>query len=312
MSRSRSSTRTTAGWPRHPSTTESLGEALDGIDAVVVASPPASHAAIARAALEAGRHTLVEKPLTTSVEDAELLVETAARRNVQLMVGHTFEYNPAVRKLKDIVRSGVLGRILYVDTSRLSLGRYQRDVDVVWDLAPHDISIISYLLDETPVAAGTWAHHNLGLPQADVAYLRLEFPRARTNAFVHVSWLNPNKVRRVTVVGERMMAVYDDLSDDRRIMVYDVGVDPAEIDDPTAAHSMPVSYRTGDITSPFIPFSEPLLLQDRHFVACVRDGGPCRTPGERGLEVVRVLAAADPARQPNNGPELVAAKRAPS
>ena len=144
--------------------------------------------------------------------------------DVQLMVGHTFEYNPAVRQLRDIIRSGELGRVLYVDSARLSLGLYQRDVNVIWDLAPHDISIASYLLDELPVATSVWAHRNIGPWREDVAYLRLDFPS--THAFVHVSWLNPHKVRRTTVVGERRMAVYDDMSDNERIRIYDIGVDP--------------------------------------------------------------------------------------
>ena len=165
------------------------------------------------------------------------------------MVGHTFEYNAAVWKLRELVRSGALGRILYVDTARLSLGRYQSDVNVIWDLAPHDISIVSYILDEMPSATAVWAHSNIGGPHADVAYLRLDFERARTQAFVHVSWLNPNKVRRVTVVGER---------DDGRLRRHVRRAHPGlrhrrrrrDIDDPTAAHALPVSYRTGDIVVP--------------------------------------------------------------
>lgn len=282
-----------------------LDETLDDIDAVLVASPPKSHAAITMQALNAGKHVLVEKPMTTSVQEGELLVEAATRSGKQLMVGHTFEYNAAVWKLKEIIRSGSLGRILHIDTARLSLGRYQRDVDVIWDLAPHDISIVSYLLDENPVTSSVWAHRNIGPLHADVAYLRLEFPKAHTQAFVHVSWLNPNKVRRVTVVGEQKMAVYDDLSDEQRIRVYDIGVDPHEIDDPAGAHAMPVSYRTGDITSPYIPFSEPLLVQDQHFVDCIRKGAQCRTPGSRGLDVVRVLAESDAVAVTTWPPRLV-------
>jgi predicted dehydrogenase len=270
-----------------------LDDVLPDIDAVVIATPPGSHAAIAQRALEAGKHVLVEKPLATSVEDAELLVKTAARCGTQLMVGHTFEYNAAVWKLRELVRSGALGRILYVDAARLSLGRYQTDVNVIWDLAPHCISIVSYVLDEMPSCATVWAHSHISRQRADVAYLRLDFPRSQTRAYVHVSWLTPNKVRRVTVVGEKKMAVYDDMSDNERIRIYDIGVDVQEIDDPAEAHTLPVSYRTGDIVSPFIPFQEPLLLQDQHFVECIRTGMRPDTPGERGLEVVRVLAATD-------------------
>ncbi|WP_255426182.1 Gfo/Idh/MocA family protein [Pseudonocardia sp. C8] len=271
----------------------SLDYALDRVHAVVVAAPPGSHAELARTALSAGRHTLVEKPLTTSVEDAEDLVDLSRRSGALLMTGHTFEYNPAVWKLKEVVRSGELGRVLYIDAQRLSLGRYQADVDVVWDLAPHDISIVSFLLDEMPSAASVWAKRNLGVRHSDMAYLRLDFETARTHAFVHVSWLNPRKVRTITVIGERKMAVYDDMSDNERIRIYDIGVDPACIDDPSAAHSVPMTYRTGDIVSPFVPFREPLLVQDQHFIDCVRTGAECRTPGERGLDVVRVLSAAD-------------------
>lgn len=271
---------------------ESLEEVADDVDGVIIATPPASHAALARHAIDAGLHVLVEKPLTTSVADAEMLVEQAALQGVHLMVGHTFEYNTAVWKLRELVRGGSLGRILYVDTARQSLGRYQNDVNVLWDLAPHDISIVSYVLDEVPEAAAVWAHCNVG-GYADVAHLRLDFPRSRAQAFVHVSWLSPNKIRRVTVVGEKMMAVYDDLSDNERVRIYDIGVDVAEFEDAAGAHALPVSYRTGDIISPYIPFQEPLLLQDSHFVDCISTGTTPHTPGERGLDVVRILAATD-------------------
>ena len=274
---------------------EDLDKILDDVEAIVVATPPGSHASLARRALDAGKHVLVEKPLTTSVADAEELVDLADSRGVHLMVGHTFEYNPAVWKLRELIRSGALGRILYLDTARLSLGRYQTDVNVIWDLAPHDISIVSYLLDEVPTPAAVWVDCNIDQQHADVARLRLDFPGAGTHAFVHVSWLHPKKVRQVTVVGEKKMAVYDDLSDNERIRVYDIGVDVQEIDDPANAHAVPVTYRTGDIISPYVPFDEPLLLQDQHFVACIRDGTRPRTPGARGLDVVRVLAAADAA-----------------
>ncbi len=272
---------------------EHLDDVLDTVDAVLVATPPATHAAIALRALEAGKHVLVEKPLATSVEDAELLVKTAARRGVTLMVGHTFEYNAAVWKLRELVRSGELGKILYVDTARLSLGRYQSDVNVIWDLAPHDISIVSFVLDEMPSCTTVWAHSHISRQRADVAYLRFDFPRSQTRAYVHVSWLTPKKVRQVTVVGEHKMAVYDDMSDNERIRIYDIGVDVQDMDSPSEAHALPVSYRTGDIVSPYVAFQEPLLVQDQHFLECIRTGATPATPGERGLEVVRVLAATD-------------------
>ena len=272
-----------------------LDEVQDELDAVVIATPPNSHGPIALQALRAGLHTMVEKPLATSVEAAEAIVEAAEAGGSTLMVGHTFEYNAAVWKLKEIISSGDLGRVLYIDTARLSLGRYQNDCNVIWDLAPHDISIVSYLLGEFPDTVSTWAQRNVGDVHADVAYLRLDFPRASAPAFVHVSWLDPNKVRRVTVVGERKMVVYDDLSDTERIRIYDAGVAPAEIGDGPSPHAMPVTYRTGDIRSPYVQFAEPLLVQDRHFIDCIRTGRRPDTPGARGLGVVRVLAATDEA-----------------
>lgn len=280
-----------AYYPSVHTTATSVEDVLDRVDAVLVATPPGSHYAVAVQALRAGKHVLVEKPLATSVHDAEALVAAAASNAVELMVGHTFEYNPAVRQLRDIIQMGQLGRVLYVDSARLSLGLYQRDVNVIWDLAPHDISIVSFLLDELPVSTSVWARRNIGRWREDVAYLRLDFPG--THAFVHVSWLNPDKVRRTTVVGERRMAVYDDMSDNERIRIYDIGVDPGDIDNPHMAHEMPVSYRTGDIISPFVPFREPLMVQDREFVDSIRTGVRSATPGERGLDIVRVLAATD-------------------
>jgi predicted dehydrogenase len=270
-----------------------LDEVLGRVDAVVVATPPTAHAAVALQALRHGRHALVEKPLATSVEDAQAMVDAAAANGVHLMAGHTFEYNAAVWKLKELIDSGELGRILYIDAARLSLGKYQRDCNVIWDLAPHDISIASYLLSEVPRTTCVWAKRHVGNRHADVAYLRLDFERAATHAFVHVSWLDPCRVRRVTVVGDRKMAVYDDTSDNERIRVYDIGVDPADPEDHGETHAMPVSYRNGDIVSPYIQFNEPLLVQDSHFIECIRTGATPNTPGERGLDIVKVLAATD-------------------
>ncbi len=275
----------------------SLDECLDEVDGVVIAVPPAAHAPLALTALDAGKGALVEKPLATTVADAEAMVDMARVRDCCLMVGHTFEYNPAVWKLKEIIDSGELGRILYIDTARLDLGRYQNDCNVIWDLAPHDISIVSYLLGEMPDDTSVWARRHIGRRHADVAYLRMTFPRREVSAYVHVSWLDPCKVRRVTVVGERKMAVYNDLSDNERIRVYDIGVDALESDD---VHAMPVSYRTGDIVSPYIQHAEPLLVQDTHFVESLATGRTPATPGERGLEVVRVLASTDEAAAPTS------------
>jgi predicted dehydrogenase len=273
-------------------TARSLDEVLHEVDAAVVASPPASHHPIALEALSAGVHCLVEKPLAVTSVQAEELVRAAATAGVCLMAGHTFEYNAAVLKLKEILSSGELGRVFYVDTARLSLGRYQNDCNVIWDLAPHDISIVTYLLDEMPATVSVWSRRNVVHTYEDIAYVRMEFPRSGASAFVHVSWLDPQKVRRVTVAGESKMAVYDDLSDER-VRVFDKGVNPADLDAEQLSHAMPVSYRSGDIVSPYISFTEPLVVQDSHFIECVRTGERPRTPGERGLEIVRVLEASD-------------------
>jgi predicted dehydrogenase len=261
------------------------------VQAVVIALPPRLHATVGLDALRAGKHVLLEKPMATSSTACRELMAEARARSLTLMVGHTFEYTEAVRKVKSLLDEGTPGELYYVNSQRLNLGLFQNDCNVIWDLAPHDISITSYLLDELPISVSVWAQRNVGPWNEDVAYLRLEFPS--THAFVHVSWLNPNKVRRTTVVGERRMAVFDDMSDNERIRVYDIGVDPREIDSPHMAHEMPVSYRTGDITSPFVPFREPLSVQDREFIDSIRTGSRSTTPGERGLDIVRVLAASD-------------------
>src|SRR5262249_16607736 len=159
-----------------------LDDVLGRVDAVVVATPPTAHASVALQALRQGRHVLVEKPLATTAEDAQEMCDAAAASGVHLMAGHTFEYNAAVWKLKEIIASGELGRILYIDAARLSLGKYQRDCNVIWDLAPHDISIASYLLDDVPRTASVWANRHVGNRHADVAYLRLDFERATTHA----------------------------------------------------------------------------------------------------------------------------------
>lgn len=274
----------------------SLADASSKLDAVVIATPPCSHALVAKQALESGLHTMVEKLMATASSDAQSLVNTAEREGLTLMVGHTFEYNAAVWKLKKLITAKDFGKILYIHTSRLSLGRYQNDCNVIWDLAPHDISIISYLLDEYPDVAAAWTHRNVGELPPDVAYLKLHFPRSSVAAFVHVSWLDPNKVRTVTVIGERKMAVYDDLATDERIRVFDVGVTPTvQMGENPAPFEIPVTYRTGDITSPYVEFPEPLMVQDSHFVDCVRSGRTPDTDGQRGLGVVRVLEATDEA-----------------
>lgn len=270
-----------------------LESALPHVDAVVIATPPRTHKALASQAIAAGRHVLVEKPLATSTEDARSLIHEASAQGVTLMVGHTFEFNAAVWRLRDLVVSHELGRVYYLDSARLNLGLYQSDVNVVWDLAPHDISIFNYVLDSTPISVQAWGSRHANESLEDVAYLRLLYrgPGLDITANIHVSWLDPCKVRRVTVVGSSKMAVYNDLSTEERIRVFDKGVvAPAG---GTALPDMPMSYRYGEIRSPHIPFDEPLSVQDRHFASCAMSGETPRTDGANGLAVVQVLECAE-------------------
>jgi len=267
-----------------------LRDALPDLDALVVATPPTTHHLIALEAIAAGKHVLVEKPLATSVVAAQRLVAQAERAGVVLMVGHTFEYNAAVWKLRDLVQSGELGHVYYIDTARLNLGLYQTDVNVIWDLAPHDVSIVNLLLGRKPSTVQAWAsrhaHHRL----EDVAYLRLAYEALDVQANIHVSWLDPCKVRRVTVVGSKKMAVYNDLAAEERIRIHDKGVSC-----PLDAHDLtqpPTSYRYGDIIVPFVPAQEPLAVEDQHFIESVVTGSVPRTDGENGAAVVEVLECA--------------------
>jgi predicted dehydrogenase len=275
-----------------------LTEALPHIDAVVVATPPSTHVAVALEAIEAGKHALVEKPLAPNTHGARQLMAAAERVGVTLMTGHTFEYNPAVRKLRDLVREQVLGELYYIDSARLNLGLYQSDVNVILDLAPHDVSIINHVLGESPTAVQAWASRHAHPRFEDVAYLRLFYDDHRLSANIHVSWLDPCKVRRVTAVGSERMAVYDDLAADERIRILDKGVNPPVVGDDDLTQR-PMSYRYGDIVSPFIGSDEPLAVQDRHFAECILTNTTPATDGENGLAVVEVLEAAQLSLQLN-------------
>jgi predicted dehydrogenase len=275
-----------------------LGPALEHVDAVVVATPPSTHVPLALAAIRAGKHVLVEKPLAPTSAGARALVTAAAAAEVVLMVGHTFVYNPAVRKLAELVRDKELGDLYYVDSARLNLGLCQNDVNVILDLAPHDVSIINYVLGRKPVAVQAWASRHAHRLE-DVAYLRLYYDDCLDggglSANVHVSWLDPCKVRRITAVGSKKMAVYDDLAAEDRIRILDKGVcPPAEGDDLTQP---PMSYRYGDIVVPFVTPDEPLAVQDRHFIECIMNAARPLSDGEDGLSVVEALEAAELSRR---------------
>ncbi len=270
-----------------------LRNVLSQVQAVVVATPPRNHAEVALQALRAGRHVLIEKPITTTLAEARLLVAEAVRHDAVLMAGHTFEFNPAVRELRRRMDEGELGTIHYVHSARLNLGLYRSDVNVVWDLAPHDISIMNYLLRSTPTTVGAWGSSHACGDVKDLAYIRLDYGQRGVMGYAHVSWLDPRKVRRVTVVGSRKMAVYDDLAEER-LRIFDCGVEGnATGGDGPAPFERPVSYRYGDIVSPHIHFEEPLSLEDRHFVDCIRKRRTPSSDGASGMAVVAVLEAID-------------------
>jgi len=266
---------------------ESLDRVLDSADVVVVATPPRSHAPIAHAAIQANCHVLIEKPLATSVAECEELIDAALLQDVHLMVGHTFEHDAAIWKLREIVQSGELGEIRYIDCARLNLGLYQDDVNVIWDLAPHDISIVNFILGEPPTGVSAWGQDHSGRGFEDVAHMKLRYARTGIYAYIHVSWLDPCKVRRVTIVGSEKMAVYNDMAAEGKIRIYDVGIDTE------SEYPDPVKYRRGDIYAPSFECHEPLAEQAKQVLHTARTGEPPRTNGESGLAVARVLEASD-------------------
>lgn len=267
-----------------------LSSALTELDALVIATPPSSHVALGLVAIEAGVHVLIEKPLATNVFGARRLIAAARDAGVILMTGHTFEYNAVVWRMRELIQGHHLGDLYHLDSARLNLGLYQTDVNVLWDLAPHDVSILNHLLGRSPTWVEAWssrhAHHRLD----DVAYLRLRYDETELQANIHVSWLDPCKVRRLTAVGSKKMAVYNDLATEERIRIYDKGVSRPEAQDDLA--QAPMSYRYGDIVAPYVAMEEPLSVQDHHFVCCVQSGTQPNTDGRNGLAVVEVLEAA--------------------
>src|SRR5579863_6999056 len=260
------------------------------IEGVVVATPVSSHYSMARRALEADKSVLVEKPLATSSQEAEALIQLARAHKKTLMVGHTFEYSAPVLKTREIVNSGELGDVLYISSVRANLGLFQRDVNVTWDLATHDISIILSIVGRLPESVSCQGQSHYNRQIEDVALLTLYFPR-NVIAFIHVSWLDPNKIRRTTVVGSRKMLVYDDTSPQEKIRIYDRGVSLQPYYDTYGEFHF--SYRYGDILIPRIEESEPLRAECEHFVECIRGGLTPHTDGLNGLQVVSVLEAAN-------------------
>jgi predicted dehydrogenase len=260
------------------------------IDAVAIATPVATHFELARGALKAGKHVLVEKPIASTSDQASTLIEEAARRKLVLLVDHTFVFTGAVRKIRDVIREDSFGELQYYDSTRVNLGLFQHDVNVMWDLAVHDLSIMDFVIGVPPVAvSATGLSHVPGQP-ANVAFLTLFFD---TNVIAHinVNWLSPVKIRRTLVGGSKRMIVYDDLETSEKVKIYDKGITVTET--PDDVRKLLISYRTGDLWSPKVNETEALRLEVAHFRNCIDGKEEPLTPGERGLAIVRMLEAAD-------------------
>ncbi|MEP6651714.1 MAG: Gfo/Idh/MocA family oxidoreductase [Myxococcales bacterium] len=281
----------------------------DDVDAVVVTAPAAAHFAMARDALQAGKHVLVEKPLASTGAECRELISLAEKAGKVLMVGHTFLYSPPVRQLKGYVDQGTLGKVLYLYAQRVNLGRVRKDVNALWNFAPHDVSIISYLLGKEPVSVSARGFDYVQPGIADVVFMTLVYPE-NVAAHVHISWLDPLKVRRMTVVGDKQMAVYDDTSSDAKLAIYDRGVDKLPTPDSPRDFSdfaeFQLKVRSGDVVIPAVDFKEPLRAECAHFVECVRTGARPFTDGVHGLGVVAALEAAE--RSMKNGGAIEAVK----
>ena len=254
------------------------------IDAVCIATPVGTHRGLAEEAFAAGKHVFVEKPIAGTIEDAEAVIRAGKRANKTLMVGHTFVYNPAVVNVRERIVRGDLGRIYYVDSQRVNLGLHQFDINVLWDLGPHDVSITLYWLGEEPVWVQCVGACYVQPEIEDVVFLTMGFPSGAV-AHAHLSWLAPSKLRTMTVIGSNRMAVYDDVQSVEKVKIYDHGV--TEL----SSEELRRSYRSGDIRSPRIDGTEALQVELRHFIECVNSGAEPRSGGEAALRVVRVLDA---------------------
>ena len=258
------------------------------IDAVAVITPVSTHYDFARLALENGKHVFVEKPFTMTSDEARRLIDLAAQKNLRIMVDHTFLFTGSVRKIKELVDEDGLGKLLYYDSTRVNLGLFQHDVNVIWDLAPHDLSIMDYIIPgraEALVATGM-SHFN---GHEDVAYLTVYYPDSMIAHF-NINWLSPVKVRMTLIGGEKKMVVWNDLEPDEKIKIYDKGVD---VQTKGEVYNLLVSYRSGDMVAPRVPQVEALKAETRYFLDCIQNGEEPHNNGEAGLRVVRMLEAAN-------------------
>ena len=258
------------------------------LDAIVIATPVRFHYTMAKAALSVGKHVFIEKPIARTEAEAAELVSLAERQGLVLMVGHTFLFSPAVRRMKEIINAGDIGEVQYIAARRLNLGLFQKDINVAWDLAPHDISILLHLLDELPQSVSCQGSSHVTRGIEDVTMMHLNFRKNRC-AFIHNSWLDPKKVRQMTVVGSQRMIVYDDTEPLEKLKIYDARVEVPPHYDTFAEFTY--SYHYGDSYEPYIKQDEPLKLECQHFLECITQGAVPITNGRLGLEVVKILEA---------------------
>ena len=268
------------------------------IEALVVTTPAPTHYQLVKKALEAGKHVFVEKPITLDIGQAEELIDLAGRRERVLMVGHLLIYHPAVTKLKEYIDGGELGEIRYIYSSRLNLGKIRHDENAMWSFAPHDLSVALYLLGEEPAAASAQGMAYLQPDVEDVVFMMVRFPQGKVS-HLHVSWLDPHKVRRITVVGSRKMAVFDDMESAEKLRIYDRGVDNLHY----SSYGEFLTLRFGDIHIPKIDMKEPLRLECQHFLDCIRNNRRPLSDGLEGLQVLKILDAAE--RSLKNDGQLV-------
>ena len=263
----------------------------DDMDGVVIATPVNTHYQLARQALLQDKHVLIEKPVSTSSDEVLELIKLAEKRNLVMMVGHTYEYHPAVDFLKQLVQSGELGEVYSIDAARLNLGLYRPDANVLWDLAPHDICIVLSLLEKEPIAVSARGTYHVDPNLCDVAYIELLFANG-TMCNIHVSWLHPRKIREITIVGSKKMAVYDDISEAEKVHIYDKGL-AITASKNNGFTAWPPNYRYGDVVIPFISNAEPLKLECSDFIRSIAEGKKPKSDGWSGFRVTSILEAAN-------------------